>query len=293
VRLLDDAVEAILVNDESKRRYLSLAEKVDRAYRAILPDRAANEFGPVHTLLVVIAEKILSLAPEADLTEVIGEVEHLLDESVIAEEYVIKERQGGARIVDLSKIDLEALKAGFAESQKRAEAERLRGRINNKLRQLVHLNRTRMNYLEEFQRMIDEYNAWSPNIESWFSQLVAFAQSLQEEEKRHLAQGLTEEELAVFDLLTRPEIYLTRKEEQQVKKVAQELLETLKREKLVLDWRKKQQARAAVRLAIEKILDQLPQKYTPDLYRQKCEMVYQHIYDSYYGQTRSVYAYAA
>jgi len=45
VRLLDDAVEAILVNDESKRRYLSLAEKVDRAYRAILPDRAANEFG--------------------------------------------------------------------------------------------------------------------------------------------------------------------------------------------------------------------------------------------------------
>lgn len=206
---------------------------------------------------------------------------------------MIKERPGGAQIVDLSQIDLEALQAGFAKSKQRAEAEKLRGRINNKLRQLVHLNRTRLNYLEEFQRMIDDYNAGSHNIEAWFSQLVAFAQRLQEEEKRHLAQGLTEEELAVFDLLTRPEIYLTRKEEQQVKQVAQELLTTLKREKLVLDWRKKQQARAAVHLAIEKILEQLPQKYTLELYRQKCEVVYQHIYDSYYDQTRSVYAYAA
>jgi type I restriction enzyme, R subunit len=66
---------------------------------------------------------------------------------------------------------------------------------------------------------------------------------------------LTEEELAVFDLLTKPEIAMTQKDRNQVKKVARELLQTLKHEKLVLDWRAKQQSRAAVRLAIEETLD--------------------------------------
>ena len=39
----------------------------------------------------------------------------------------------------------------------------------------------------------------------------------------------------------------------QVKKVAQKLLETLKEEMLVLDWRKRQQSRAAVRVSIEEV----------------------------------------
>jgi len=57
-------------------------------------------------------------------------------------------------------------------------------------------------------------------------------------------------------------------------------LVTLKREKLVLDWRKRQQSRAAVRLAIEELLDKLPRSYTPDVYQRKCEAAYQHVCDS-------------
>lgn len=51
---------------------------------------------------------------------------------------------------------------------------------------------------------------------------------------------------------------LSRKEKEQIKKVAWELLDTLKAERLVLDWRKKQQTRAAVELTIEKVLEELP-----------------------------------
>src|SRR5208337_1182960 len=98
-----------------------------------------------------------------------------------------------------------------------------------------------------------------------------------------VAEQLTEEELAIFDLLTRPNMKLSRKEKEQVKQVAQELLDTLKAERLVLDWRKKQQTRAAVQLAIEQVLDKLPQAYAPAKYQEKCGLVYQHVYDSYYG----------
>ena len=71
------------------------------------------------------------------------------------------------------------------------------------------------------------------------------------------------------------------------------VLETLKQEKLVLDWRKRQQSRAAVKVAIEEILDRLPQSYSSALYERKCQAVYQHVYDSYYGQGRSIYAQAS
>lgn len=292
VKLLDDAVEAILVSDESKTKYLSLAGTVDNLYKAILPDPMASECGPARTLFVVIAEKIRSLTPEADISQVMEAVEVLLDKSIATEGYVIQDsvQPHLKRLVDLSKIDFDALKAHFEKSRKRTEAERLRSAISNKLARMVRLNKTRTDYLEKFQRMIEEYNSGAYNVELFFTKLMAFAQELNAEEKRGIAEQLSEEELAVFDLLTKPEMTLSKREEREVKKVARELLETLKREKLVLDWRKRQQSRAMVRLSIEEVLDRLPRRYTPEVYRRKCDVIYHHVYDSYFGRDQSIYA---
>lgn len=94
------------------------------------------------------------------------------------------------------------------------------------------------------------------------------------EEGRSLSEGLSEEQLAIFELLIRPAPELSENEKRQVKGVAEELLTTLKRNKIVLDWRKQQATRAAVRVAVEETLDRLPEKFTRQLYAQKCEMVY-------------------
>jgi type I restriction enzyme R subunit len=293
LRLLDDAVESIIVSDESKRRYLSLAADVLRLFKAILPDPAANEFVSIRAVIAVIAEKIRSLTPDPDISGVMEAVEDLLDRSVAAEPYMIKEpvSEYQAHIVDLSQIDFEGLKQKFEKARKHTEAERLRALIDQKLKQLVRMNRSRMDFMEKFQRLIDEYNAGALNIEMFFNSLVEFAQELNEEEKRGIAENLNEEELAVFDILTKPDMKLTQKEKNQVKKVARDLLTKLKAEMLVLDWRKRQQNRAQVMVAIEDMLDRgLPDKFTKDVFYQKCGLVYQHIYDSYFGEGRSVYA---
>ena len=94
----------------------------------------------------------------------------------------------------------------------------------------------------------------SLNVEEFFQRLLELAQQLNEEEKRGISEGLSEEELALFDILTKPEMKLTEKGRKLVKKTARELLETLKREKLVLDWRKRQASRADVKVSIKKIL---------------------------------------
>lgn len=227
------------------------------------------------------------MIPAADISSVKQAVENLLDESIASEGYII---QPAEQLVDLSHIDFEALKKKFVKARKRIEVEKLRGTINAKLRRMVRLNRTRMDFLEKFQQMIDEYNAGSLNIDEFFSRLVTFTQELNEEEKRGLGEKLSEEELAVFDLLTKPDMKLKAKEKDEVKKVARELLSKLRREKIVLDWRKRQQSRAVVRLCVEEVLEALPEVYTPELYEKKCNLVYQHIYDSYYGPGKNLYA---
>ncbi|MGC9395534.1 MAG: type I restriction endonuclease subunit R [Anaerolineae bacterium] len=284
----DDAVEQIIVNDEFKLRFLNLVAGVDRLYRAILPDPCAAEFSARRRLLLFLAQKIRNLRPDVALPDIEPEVTDLLDASITARAYVIQEPP---TLYDLGKVDFEALKQRFAEGRKHTEAEKLRGTLNALLQRMVRRNRRRVDYQEEYRRLIDAYNGGSANVETFFQELVDLAQQLNAEEQRHVRENLSEEELAIFDILTRPGPELSDAERKAVKQIARDLLAKLKREKLVLDWRKRQQYRAAVRLMIQDVLDQrLPARYDTELYNQKCDDVYAHIYDSYGGAGQSIYA---
>ena len=143
--------------------------------------------------------------------------------------------------------------------------------------------------MEKFKKLIDSYNASSHNLEAFFKELMDFAQNLTEEEQRAHRESLTEEELAIFDLLTQPEPELIDKEKDEVKKVAKELLAKLKAEKLVLDWRLKTQTKADVERTIRDFYIKLPNSYTSDLKKDKRVKTYAHIYENYMGGGESVY----
>ncbi len=144
-----------------------------------------------------------------------GDIEQLLNLSVAAKQYVIREASGSYNAssqIDLSQIDFDALRAHFEQAHKHTEMEKLRSAINAKLTHMVRLNKSRASYQEEFQRLIDEYNAGSANVELTFEKLIAFTRGLNAEDQRHIAEQLNEEELAVFDMLTKLDVQLTDKE---------------------------------------------------------------------------------
>jgi type I restriction enzyme R subunit len=289
----EDAVEQLLVDDDTKARFLNHARLVDRLFKAILPDPEANEFGPTRALLRYLADAISSKKVTVDVSEVLARVEQLLDESLAANAYVIHETDPESLLgnqIDLNEIDWEAVAQEFATGKQRTEAAKLRAAVAAKVDALARLNPTRQDWVERFQQLIDDYNAGSANLEQFFQQLIDFTKALNEEERRSLAENLDEEQLAIYDLLMRPAPDLSEPERKQVKKVAESLRELLKREKLVLNWRKEQQSRAAVRLAVEMKLDELPEKYDSDLFQQKCEVVYLHVFDSYWDDGRSIYS---
>jgi type I restriction enzyme R subunit len=290
-KLKEDAVAAIVVNDETRRRYMNLEGNVEKLFKSLLPDSSANEFGPIRKVFSVIAEKIRSEIPPADISGVMDEVAQLLDDSVATEGYVIRPPASAINLIDLSLIDFAALRMQFEKGRKTIEVQKLRGKVAQKLAHMIRMNPTRKDFQEEFQKMIDEYNSGAANVETFFANLMAFTKKLSEEEKRGISENLTEEELVIFDLLRKPDVKLTNAEERQVKKVAKILLDTLKKERMVLDWRKHQTTRAGVLYTIQRVLDEgLPRLYTPELYEQKCGVLYQHVFDSYQGLGKGLYA---
>ena len=285
-------VEMLMVDDEERTAFLTRASMVDRLYKAILPDLRANEFSRGRAVSKYLADAIAAYTERPDLSGLLGRVGQLLDESVAAREYLIPESDLEA-LFDLGAVDWAGLEEASKQGRPRTAAQRLRSLMSARISALVRLNPARVDLVERFEKLVADYNAGSMNTEVFFQELLAFGKALTEEEARALSEGLTEEQLAVFDLLMRPAPDLSDKERMQVKKVAEELLTILKRDKIVLDWRKEQSTRAAVRVAVEETLDRLPEAFTRQLYAQKCDAVYQHVFDSYWDDGHSVYDKAA
>jgi type I restriction enzyme R subunit len=286
---LDEAINALISPDPLRREFLGHERLVTTLCKAVKPDPAALEFaGRVACIAAIAAAIRARLNPNpADISEVMGKVSELLDSSITGVEMPAKP----APVMDLSKIDFEALRSRFKESKhQNTDLEVLKAAIRAQLDKLIRLNKTRADFAEKFEELIESYNTGSRNIEQLFEDLVKLSRSLSDEQQRHVRENITEEELVIFDILTRPSPELSADERAEVKKVARELLNRLK-QLLVLNWRQKSTARSQLKLTIEDTLDSgLPRAYTPEMYQQKCSAVFEHIYESYSERDASVYS---
>jgi type I restriction enzyme R subunit len=286
--LMDDAVNALISPDTLRREFFGHERLVGTLYKAVKPDPIALEFASPISCLATIADAIRAkLNPNpADISGVMGGINKLLDASITGVAMPSKP----APVMDLSKIDFQTLRKRFKESKhKNTDLEVLKAAIRAQIEKLIRLNKTRADFQLKFEELIESYNAGSRNIEDLFNELVALSRTLSEEEQRHVREQMTEEELVVFDILTRPAPELSTEERAEVKKVAKLLLERLKA-LLVLDWRKRQSARARVEDAIKDTLDSgLPRAYSTDLYQQKCSAMFEHFYENYPEKDANVY----
>lgn len=290
--LVADAVEKLLASEEIRKAYLRISFKVIRIFKAILPDPEANLYSRHIGVFQVIRDRILNLRERPDLTEVENKIEEILDESIATEGYIIRAgfEDNTGNLFDLSEVDFDALSKKMKANKKRTLTKQLASQIEEEIERLINLNRTRIDYYDEFKRLIDEYNSGSRNVEEHINALLGMLKTMSEESKRAAKEGLTEEELVLFDLLTKPDMKLSDEHRKKVLIVAKDLAAKLKA-KLVIEWKKKQEAKAAVKTFIKDVLDEgLPEVYDRKIYNEKCELIFQHIFETYGSEGASPYA---
>lgn len=147
---------------------------------------------------------------------------------------------------------------------------------------MAEVNPTRQHMVERLEELVAEYNAGTIDAERFFKALQDLVASLDEEQTRGAREGLSEDELAIFDLLTRPLLELTKAQEHEVKRVARELLKKVTNLVAGIDWLKGRQSRASVRSTIQVILNELPEEpYPEELWNGKVELVWNFVLRRY------------
>lgn len=279
LKLMADAVEALIAPDERRREFLRRAGAAARAYKALLPDERATPFLRRVAVLHILAEAIRAKLGPVDISAIAARIEALLDEKVEGVAITAPILPGDDREgrVDLSDIDFEKLAKLFQQKPKTA-SEQLRSAAAETARDMAMRNPTRAHLVEKLEKLVETYNLGTLDIEAFFEALKQLIAQMEDEERRAAREGLTEDQLAIFDLLTRPEPKLTKAQEAAVKMVARELLERLKTLR-VAHWRLKQQTRSAVHSEIRIKLNDLPEEpYPQELWDQKVEAVWQFVF---------------
>jgi type I restriction enzyme R subunit len=295
IRLLTDAANSIVINDQTQKHYISLVASAERYYNAILPSREIQEtYEKRVALLVEIARILYSFKEPTDVSNIMEDIRNLMSASVATKDYVVRKvtESSGKYIlperIDLSKIDYQALAEDFKAGSQAIKYERLRGKIASKVQYMLNRNKKRINYQEEFERMIEEYNEGTANQEIHYYKLLQFMKKLAQEDERHIREGLTQEELVLYDIILLPDIPLTEDEKERIKAIVRKLLTTLKQEKLRHDWNSKQTIKAQIRNLIKEELRKMPTPYTPQIDTLR-DTIYEHIASTYDGTGKSVY----
>lgn len=290
----DAAVEALLVDEETRNDFIVNARQVRKLFKALLPNPKAAAQQRTVAAIRVLHERILEVTrpPEADIATVADAVDALLDRSVGAEEYVIRAAAEGTSpdpLIDLSLIDFDGLASQFA-GRERAETDRLAQLLRQQAIEAAQRNPTRYELVERIEQLIEDYNAGSVNIDEYLRRLIELSRTLTVEEERAARDGMTEEELAIFDLLTQPDPVLTAEERDTVRASAKTLLEHL-HNALVQDWRRKVAATNEVNSTIRRVLDgSLPETpYTVDIFHAKVQLVFDHVLSAYGDNGESAY----
>ena len=286
IQLLKDGVEAVYTSDESKRRFEVLARQVFSRFKALAMEPTAFSYAERHDNVEAIYKKLSERRDTADVTELLKELHRIVNEAIRTREPGDDQAKG--LTFDLSQIDVEKLRDEFAKrvTHKATALQDIREIVEQKLAEMLARNPRRMDYQEKYEEIVAAYNREKnrATIEETFQQLSELMQELDEEQRRAIEEGLTEGELALFDLLKKDD--LGRAERERVKQSSRDLLAAIKEQLAELDrfWEKEQTKAELKVFILDEVFTSLP---TPPFTVEEKEAVANDVYAHIWQQAVS------
>lgn len=285
--MLRAAFDTIVANDDNKEKFKVILNTLINLYDASKPEVfEKNWSNDKFAALIYLHGLFQHTIDDEKVARARLRMAKVLDGSVSANssleddtEYVIHR----AKVIDLSKIDIDELRKEIKVAQYKAiEIDDLKDYIEKALQQMLNKNCTRSKFSQRYKNIIDRYNAGGSENEDYYEQLIKLIEELQQENERANTEGLTEEELEIYDLLVAGK-KLSQKEEQKVKLSAKNLFKKLtesRKELLVVDWYKDDQTRETVRSAVAVSLNEdLPDSYDKVSFDSKINLLMNHFVD--------------
>lgn len=284
---LREAYNVIVSNENHKEKFKVITNAMSNLHDASKPEIFERHWENAKYLpLAYLHGLMINRIDDEKIRRAKQRMADVLNTSVVAakaedtlKEYAIH----GTKVIDLSKIDAEELRKEIKRAEYKAiEIEDLKAFLEKTLQDMLNRNCTRDKFSQRFRNIIDRYNAGGSENEDYYEQLIKLLEDLQKEQERPNLEGLTEEELEMYDLLIKGR-KLTKDEEQRVKLAAKSLYKKLTEEKsqlLVVDWYKDEQPKSRVKSAMEYTLNEyLPDSYDKEAFEAKINLLLNHFID--------------
>jgi type I restriction enzyme R subunit len=275
IQALRDAVDAVYTSDEAKRRFEIVARQVFIRFKALLMEPSALAYAERHDNVEAIYRKLQDKRDTADVTELLKELHRIVNEAIRAAAPGDDHAEG--LTVDLSRIDFAKLRDEFATKVRRKHAalQDIRDVVEKKLAAMLARNPMRMDYNREKDRA---------TVEETFAELVQFAAGLDTEQHRAAEEGLSDAELALFDLLFKDSI--SKADRERLKQASRTLLASLRRLlQPIEDWTQKTATQAEVRIFIlDTLFQSLPR---PPFTEAETEEIAARVYDYVWQRSAS------
>ncbi len=285
--------DTLISKDEWRKGFAIHENTITSLYEACKPEVLGKPVVRKVAVFQYLRGIIEAIIEQQDLDAVSRKIGELLDASVVVDPtHSSKVSEGPSKPAfsiiqrgkqwDLGRIDFDKLKAEFKQAPYRNIAiADLRAFLEKKMEEMLRVNGSRKDFAQRLQAIIDRYNTGGASNESYFDELVKFTKEMRAEDERHVREGLSEDELELFDLLKKEK--MTKAEEQAVKLAAKSLLTRLKQATpriLVQDWFKDSQSKKQVRSTVEEVLnEELPETYDRTIFTDKCNRVFELMVD--------------
>ncbi|HBG28351.1 MAG: deoxyribonuclease [Planctomycetes bacterium GWF2_41_51] len=289
VGIFKSFADKLLEKDNNWQEFKVYENTISSLYEACKPEILESHYRPMIAVFQYLRGVVDGIINQTNIDGIKLRIGDLLDQSIVTANDGLfgKESQAEFQIVkkgkllDLSKINFDKLKEEFKETEfKNIEITVLREFIAKKLGDMLKENSTRTNFAERLQEIINRYNSGGMATENYYKELVEYTEALKDEDERYIKEGLSKDELELFDILKKDK--MSKAEEISVKNAAKHLMHRLMEEQpkvLIQDWFKDTQSQIRVKTAIQTVLDaDLPSSYDKPLFQKKAKELFDLIF---------------
>jgi type I restriction enzyme, R subunit len=286
IKHIQECYNSICNTDETKAKFGVMSRELFKKYKALMPDQAIYKFQAKRDAINALYTMINAKIEDADITHIVKQVQDVVDKSIETLNLELEKIEGYGQKIDISSLDFKKIEEEFlkVKENQNVAVQSLKDKVNKKLNRLLDQNPLRIDFYERYQEIIDDYNQGKEDraIKEIFDELVVLLGDLSEESTRAQRENLEEDELTVFDMLSRDK-KISDKEKAAVKVAARELLERLKNKEFNVDhWTEKIQTASAVRKVIEDYLfEKLPSPSYDDDISTKADILFNDFKERY------------
>jgi len=269
-----EAMDFILSLKDGKKRYLQAVTALSQAFALAVPNEKAiairDEIGLFQEIRSSLVKATVSKS-EKSPDEMESAIRQLVSRAISSTEVVDIFTAAGLTKPDISILSDDFLAEVRQLPQRNLALELLKKLINDEIKVRMRKNVVQArSFTEMLEEAVRKYQNRAIEAAEVIEELIALAKEMRQAQKRGEDLGLSDDEVAFYDALEVNDSAVQVLGDDTLKLIAQELVKSVKNS-VSVDWTKRENARAQIRVMVKRILRRYG--YPPDKQAKATELV--------------------